>query len=172
MINKLKKVFGNGIAYGIYYFLLCHLIGFMANIPAKSVLKVSIPTALFTLLMNGIIYSRFTKRAKVLEAVTFSEDDTAASKLEGIANHLVEGDLVSGKLCLTENELIFMSFNQKEYRWELTSFNSFDFYPSIFNRGGEFVIKVESGRKLMFEVDFIKLWKNQLKPQLAGMSSL
>jgi len=148
MINKFKKIAGNGWVYGIYYFLLCHLLGFIFNIPAKSVLKISIPIALGTLIMNGLIYSRFTKREKAL-------------KLEGIANHLVEGDLVSGKLCVTEHDLIFLSHNKVEYRWSLISFASFNFYPTIFNKGGEFVIKDENGRKLMFEVDHIKSWKNQ-----------
>ncbi|WP_426484799.1 hypothetical protein [Flavobacterium sp. 2] len=162
MINKFKRIFGNGIAYGIYYFLLCHLIGFIGNMPAKSVLKVSIPVALITLLINGLIYSRFTKREKLLKAITFQEADVVNSKLEGIANHQVEDDLVSGKLCITEEELIFISSNKKEYRWSLTSFASFHFYPTIFNKGGEFVIKDQNGRRIMFEVDYIKSWKNLL----------
>ena len=161
MINKFKKIAGNGWVYGIYYFLLCHLLGFIFNIPAKSVLKISIPIALGTLIMNGLIYSRFTKREKALKAISFTDDDLANAKLEGIANHLVEGDLVSGKLCVTEHDLIFLSHNKVEYRWSLISFASFNFYPTIFNKGGEFVIKDENGRKLMFEVDHIKSWKNQ-----------
>lgn len=162
MIDKLKKIAGNGIAYGIYYFLLCHLLGFVFNIPAKNVLKVSVPIALLTLLINGILYSRFTKREKKLRAITFQVDDVAKSKLEGIANHQIEDDLVSGKLCLTDEELIFVSFNNTEYRWLLSSLASFHFYPTIFNKGGEFVIKDQNGRKIMFEVDYIKSWRRLL----------
>ncbi|MEN2413158.1 hypothetical protein [Flavobacterium mesophilum] len=162
MIDKLKKIAGNGIAYGIYYFLLCHLLGFICSIPAKSVLKVSIPIALITLLINGLIYSRFTKREKKLRAITFKADDAVKSRLEGIANHQIEDDLVSGKLCLTDEELIFVSLNNKEYRWFLSSLASFHFYPTIFNKGGEFVIKDQNGRKIMFEVDYIKSWKKEL----------
>jgi hypothetical protein len=172
MIEKFKKVIGNGFAYGIYYFLLSHLMGFIFNIPAKSVLKISVPIALGTLLINGLIYSRFTKRVKKLQAITFKDADIANAKLQDIANHLIADDLVSGKLCLTESELIFISFDNQEYRWPLTTFSSFNFYPTIFNKGGEFVIKDENSRKLMFEVDYIKPWKNHLKSSANSISHL
>lgn len=159
MLDKLKKIAGNGIAYGVYYFLLCHLIGFIANIPFKSVLKISVPVALGTLVLNGFVSSRFTKREKTLRGITFQAHDAEKSRFDGIANHLIDGDLVSGKLCLTEEELVFMSHNKQEYRWVLTSFESFHFYPTIFNKGGEFVIRDKNGRKLMFEVDYIKTWQ-------------
>jgi len=162
MIDKLKKIAGNGMTYGVYYFLLCHLIGFIGGMPFKSVLKVSIPVALGTLIVNGLISSRFTKREKLLRTITFKESDISNSRLDGIANHLIEDDLVSGKLCVTNQELIFISFDKKEYRWDLESFNTFHFYPTIFNKGGEFVIKDQNGRKIMFEVDYIKSWKKLL----------
>lgn len=162
MIDMLKKIGGNGIAYGIYYFLICHLIGFAGGMEAKSVLKVSVPISLFGMIANGLMYSRFTKRNKILEQINFDTEDTANTKLEAIANHLIDDDLVSGKLCLTENELIFRSHKQEEYRWNLSSFDSFNFYPAFFNKGGEFVIKTKEGRKLMFEVDLIKSWKKAL----------
>lgn len=163
MMKTVIKIIGNGLFYGIAVYILCFCIGyFISNIPLKTIIVISTPIALFALILNGVIYTRFTKPVKVLESITIKIQDSESFIVEAPANHLIEGDIVSGKLCLTDNRLIFKSHEQEEFSWTKSELHTMVFYPSLKNKGGEFTVKNESGRKLMFEVDQLKSWKNVL----------
>jgi hypothetical protein len=70
--------------------------------------------------------------------------------------------LIPGKLFLTDKRLIFKSYKQDEYSWFLNLIHPMKFYPSIFNTGGEFILKDDKENQLVFEVDEIKIWKKAL----------
>lgn len=157
------SIIGNGLFYGIAIFLLCFCIGyFNGNIPVKIIMKISIPIALFALIVNGAIYTRFTKPVKILESIVIKTENIEIMIIDAPANHLIDGDIVSGKLCLTDKRLIFKAHHQEEFIWQKSELHTMVFYPSLKNKGGEFTLKDNNDRKFMFEVDALKLWKKQL----------
>ncbi|WP_269237597.1 hypothetical protein [Flavobacterium flavigenum] len=163
MMKIVIKIIGNGLFYGIAIFILCFCIGyFNGNMPLKNILGISTPIALFALIINGVMYTRFTKSIKILERITIKIEDFESFIIEAPANHLIGGDIVSGKLCLTDKRLIFKTHQGQEFIWEKSELHTMVFYPSLKNKGGEFTVENEAGRKLMFEVDHLKLWKNIL----------
>lgn len=163
MMKTVIKIIGNGLFYGITVYVLCFCIGyFISNMPLKTIIVISTPIALFALILNGAIYTRFTKSVKVLESITIKTEDSESFITEAPANHLIDGDIVSGKLCLTNKRLIFKTHQQEEFIWLKSELHAMIFYPSFKNKGGEFTVKNESDRKLMFEVDELKYWKNVL----------
>ena len=132
---------------------------FIINLPIKDNLLISILIGISALIINGAIYSRFTKSTKILEVIKIEIDTPETMIIEAPANHLINDDIVSGKLCLTKNELIFKAFNQEKFIWNINNLNSMKFYASIKNSGGEFTMLNENNRKIMFEVDNLKAWK-------------
>ena len=163
MIKTVIKIIGNGFFYGIAIFLLCFCIGyFNGNIPVKTIVKISTPIALFALILNGAIYTRFTKPLKMLDSIVIKTENFESFITEAPANHLIDGDIVSGKLRLTDKRLIFKAHHLEEFIWQKSELHTMVFYPSLKNKGGEFTVKDNNDRRLMFEVDALKAWKKQL----------
>lgn len=162
MRKIILKIIGNGFLYGVYAFLLCFLMGYFV-FPIKTLLSVSIPIAICAIIINGAIYTRFTKPIKILEKINISIDNLENVLLQAPANHFIENDIVSGKLCLTDKRLIFKSHTEQEFEWIKSDLHTMVFYPSFKNKGGEFTVKNKADKRLAFEVDQIKMWKNELK---------
>lgn len=168
MAKTLSKIIRNGFVYGVVFFALSFYLGFLFHMTMKDILLVSTPIALLALLINGITYSRFTKSEKALEAITLSShNDVSEIKLQSPANYYIDDHIISGKLFLTDHNLIFKAYqnkgeNEKVYSFALSDFYSFDFFPSLFNKGGEFITADNNEQKLVFEVDELKLWKKTL----------
>lgn len=164
MMKTIIKIIGNGLFYGVATLFLCFCIGyFRGNLPLKTIFTISTPIAFSAMIINGAIYTRFTKPVKVLEKIIIKTEESESVIIEVPANHLIDGDIVSGKLCLTNNRLLFKSHDLQEFTWIKSDLHSMTFYPSFKNKGGEFTLKDKTDRKLMFEVDVIKIWKNELK---------
>jgi hypothetical protein len=156
----MKRIFCNGLAYGIVFFVLSFLLGYFSfRMPLNKSLLVSTPIAVFALLLNGLFYSRFAKSSKKLQNISIQFYHLEKLKLESPANHTINEHLIAGKLFLTDKRLIFKSYKQDEHAWSLHTLHSMEFYPSIFIAGGEFIIRDETGNRLVFEVDDIKIWK-------------
>ncbi|KUJ62959.1 hypothetical protein AR687_06085 [Flavobacteriaceae bacterium CRH] len=136
--------------------------GYAGNLPLKNIFQIAMPIAIFSMLLNGAIYTRFTKPVKVLERITITTQDSETALIEAPANHLIDGDIVSGKLCLTDKRLLFKSHELEEFIWIKSELHTINFYPSFKNKGGEFTVKNQENRRLMFEVDEIKSWKKLL----------
>lgn len=163
MVKTIIKILGNGFLYGIYTLIICFCLGyFVANMPLKNIFEISVPLALCSTILNGSIYTRFTKSKKKLERIVINTQTSEIFIIEAPANHLIAGDIVSGKLCLTNKRLLFKSFEEEEFVWEKSELHTMTFYPSFKNKGGEFTVKDKREIKLMFEVDEIKNWKNEL----------
>ncbi len=161
MLKTILKVFGNGALYGVYAFLFCFLMGYFV-LPFNTLLSYSIPIALCAMIINGAMYSRFTKPVKVLEKIVINTNNSETLIIQSPANHLIDNDIVSRKLCLTDQRLLFKSHSDQEFEWNKSELHSLNSYPSFKNKGGEFTLKNEENRRLMFEVDEIKAWKNEL----------
>jgi len=163
MNTRLKTILLNGLTHGGFFFLLGFLIGYyLFNFPVPKSLLGSAPVGLAGFIIYGFIQSRFTKPLKTLHAITILPDDFEQIKMEAPANHMIEDHLISGKLVLTQKRLIFKSYEQVEHSWLLTQLHSFKFYTSLFNAGGEFILKDENEYQLVFEVDEVRLWKRSL----------
>ncbi|WP_291150792.1 hypothetical protein [Flavobacterium sp. UBA7680] len=163
MKETIVKIISNGFLYGVYAFLLCFCLGIIiAHLPLGLFLEISIPIALCSMILNGAIYTRFTKSVKVLEKIQINTEDFENVMIEAPANHLIDNDIVSGKLCLTDNRLLFKSHEQKEFVWDKAELHTMVFYRSFKNKGGEFTLKNKEDRRLMFEVDQLKSWKTAL----------
>ena len=161
MRKTIVKIISNGFLYGVYTVLLCFCIGYFI-MPLKTLLMFSIPIALCSMILNGAIYTRFTKPVKVLEKIKINKEDFENVMIEAPANHLIDGDIVSGKLCLTDKRLLFKSHEQEEFTWDKSELHTMVFYRSFKNKGGEFTLKNKADRRLMFEVDQLKSWKTVL----------
>ena len=162
----MKRILRNGLAYGIVFFVLSFFLGYYSfRFPLNSSLLVSTPIAVGALLLNGLFYSRFAKSSKKLNNISVQFHHSENLKLASPANHTINDHLVAGKLFLTDKRLIFKSYKQGEYAWSLRTLHSMEFYPSIFIAGGEFIIRDETGNRLVFEVDEIKTWKMSLSDQ-------
>jgi hypothetical protein len=160
----MKRIFRNGLAYGIVFFVLSFLLGYYSfRLPLNKSLLVSTPIALGALLLNGLFYSRFARSSKKLIGISVHLHHLENLKLESPANHTINEHLVPGKLSLTNKRLIFKTYKQDEHTWSLHTLHSMEFYPSIFIAGGEFIVRDETGNRLVFEVDDIKIWKRALQ---------
>jgi len=165
-MKTITAIFQNGLYWGIAFFALSFCIGWCnSSMPLETILGISIPIGLLALVVNGAMYSRFAKPLKVLERIEINTDGRETLILEAPANHLNGDDLISGKLCLTDKSLVFKTHLQEEFSWAKSELQEMDFYRSFKNKGGEFIVKDGNNRKLMFEVEHLKLWKDAL---LAG----
>jgi hypothetical protein len=159
----MKRILRNGLAYGVVFFVLSFLLGYYSfRLPLDKSLLVSTPIAVFAILLNGLFYSRFAKSSKKLNNISVQLHHPETLKLESPANHTIDEHLVAGKLFLTDKRLIFKSYKQDEHAWSLHTLHSMEFYPSIFIAGGDFIMRDETGNRLVFEVDDIKIWKKAL----------
>lgn len=167
-MNKIKTIFGNGLYWGIIFFVVSFCIGyFNSDIPLKTILMISIPIAFLALIINGAMYSRFTKPLKTLEKIEIKIEDDEDLAIATPANHLINDDMISGKLGLTNKRLIFKTYQQEEFAWTKSELHTIVYYRSFKNKGGEFTTNDKNNRKLVFEVDQLKLWKDALS-QLAS----
>ncbi|GAB2811166.1 hypothetical protein [Ferruginibacter profundus] len=164
MNTRIRNFIFNGLTYGIIFFLLGFAGYYILNFPLQKALLNAVPIGVVVFIVNGLIQSRFTKSLKALEAITIPLQYAATVKLDAPANHMIDDHLVSGKLLLTENSLVFISFQQEQYSWPLNGLHAFRFHWSIFNAGGEFIAEDDSKNKLVFEVDEIRKWKKMLTP--------
>lgn len=163
-MKTITAIFQNGLYWGIAFFALSFCIGwFNSSMPLQTILVISIPIGFLALVINGAMYSRFAKPLKVLERIEIKTDCRETVMIEAPANHLIGDDLISGKLCVTDKRLVFKTHLQKEFVWAKSELLEMDFYRSFKNNGGEFIIREAGNRKLMFEVDHLKLWEKALR---------
>jgi hypothetical protein len=164
-MNPAIKVFRNGLIYGIGLFILSYI--FYGNVyPLKQALLISGSIGFAALVINGLLFRRYTKPTKKLDAINITLQDSEILKAQAPANHTIDEHQIPGKLFLTDKRLVFVSCQQEdqeqqEHSWSLTNQQSFKFYPTIFNAGGEFII-ICNDQQLVFEVDELKLWKKAL----------
>jgi hypothetical protein len=162
-MKKTVILLRNGLFWGIAFFILSFCIGyFNINMPIRPLMGLSASIGFFAMIVNGALYTRFTKPLKVLEKIEIQTQPDENLLIEAPANHLRDGSLLSGKLCLTDKRLLFKSHQQEEFIWQQSKLHSFVFYQSFQNKGGEFTLKDENNQNLMFEVDQLKFWKNAL----------
>ena len=114
MKKKLVSIFTNGLPWGMAFFALAFLIGYTGNIGLHATLKISALVAIAALLANGLLHGRFSKSLKKLEAVSLILDDAELLLAQAPANHLIDGNLVPGKLFLTDKKLVFKPFKVVE----------------------------------------------------------
>lgn len=150
------------------FFVLAYAIGYGGNIGQNNTLKIAGFIAIAALLANGLLYGRFSKSQKKLESLSIILNDTESLLLHAPANHLIEGNLMPGKLFLTDKRLVFTTFKagengQRVYEWDAATLTPQGFYKSIWNAGGEFLLKPEGDIAIMFEVNRLKPWKEALK---------
>jgi len=164
-MNSTIKVFRNGLIYGIGLFILSYV--FYSNVyPLKQALLISGSIGFAALVINGLLFRRYTKPTRKLDAINITLQNAETLELHAPANFTIDENQVPGKLFLTNKRLVFIPYkqeekDQKEYSWQLTKRHSFKFYPTIFNAGGEFIISHDN-QQLVFEVDELKLWKQSL----------
>jgi len=168
MKNKLISIVGNGLPWGLAFFALGCVIGFGGNLGQNITVKIATLVAVAALLANGLLYGRFAKSLKKLEALSVTLSGSESLLLQAPANHLVDGNLVPGKLFLTDKRLIFKPFKiienePQEYTWHLANLTPHRFYKSIWNAGGEFLLNTGEEIAIMFEVNTLKPWKLAFK---------
>ena len=164
MTKRVLNIFSNGLPWGIAFFAISFSIGYCnSEMTLKDIFLVSAPVALLALVINGSIYSRFTKPLKVLQGIEIKIHKHEVVIISAPANHLIDGDIMSGKLCLTQTRLIFENLQLEEFVWAKSELHSMVFYRSFKNQGGEFTIKDKNDRRLVFEVDYLKSWKSALQ---------
>lgn len=163
MKTEFKNFIFNGLTYGIIFFVLSFIVGYVSfHLSIKDALLISTLMGVITLVLNGFVQGRFTRSSKTLNAITCLLNDDEDLVMAAPVNHIVDDHLISGKLFLTEKRLLFKSVQDKDLSWLLSEFGAFKFYPSIFNTGGEFIIEHNQQQKLVFEVDEIRKWKKVL----------
>lgn len=163
MKTEFKNFIFNGLTYGIIFFVLSFIVGYVSfHLSIKDALLISTLMGVITLVLNGFVQGRFTRSSKTLNAITCLLNDDEDLVMAAPANHIVDDHLISGKLFLTEKRLLFKSVQDKDLSWLLSEFSGIKFYPSIFNTGGEFIIEHIQEQKLVFEVDEIRKWKKVL----------
>ena len=165
---KIKSVLGNGLPWGMAFFALSFVFGYAFKLGVNNNIKISASAAIIGLLLNGLVYSRFSKSPKQLEGISIKLEELELLILQAPANHLIDGSLVPGKLFLTDKRIIFKPFKPKEgikqeYTWSLTQLEPVAFYKSIWNAGGEFLLKTNNETSEMFEVDKLKPWKEAFR---------
>ncbi|MDI1256681.1 MAG: hypothetical protein PSV16_11330 [Flavobacterium sp.] len=164
MIKRILNIFGNGLPWGVAFFAISFCIGyFNSGMTLKDIFPISAAIALLALIVNGSIYSRFTKPLKILERIEIKIPENENLMISAPANHLIDGDIMSGKLFLTDKKLIFKTHQLEEFVWTKSELHTIVFYPSFKNKGGEFTLKEKNDRKLMFEVNQLKSWKSALQ---------
>jgi hypothetical protein len=164
MKNKLLSILGNGLPWGLAFFALAFIIGYRFNIGLSNTLITGGFVAVPAVLANGLIYNRFSKRLKDLENIYIPLDVSEFVVLQSAANHLIDGNLVPGKLLLTDKRLVFKPFKPREnepqeYMWAVILLKPAAFYKSLWNAGGEFLLDTGEEVPVMFEVNKLKPWK-------------
>jgi hypothetical protein len=142
------------------------MLGKVFSVPTNQTLLMAGSIGFAALMINGLLFRRYIKPTKDLDAINITLKSSELLKLQAAANFTIGENQVPGKLFLTQHRLIFISFEQKdsilgEYSWPLTDQQSSKFYPTIFNAGGEFIIHYKN-EKLVFEVDELKMWQKAL----------
>lgn len=165
-MNQIMKVFRNGLIYGIIFFTFSYILCNLINLPLRETLIMSGSIGFAALAINGLIHRKFTKPLKILQAINTTLQDSEIVKIQTPANHTIDEHLVPGKLFITDKRLVFISCEQEErareeFSWSLAGLQSFKFYPTIFNAGGEFIVYC-NGQQLVFEVDELSMWKKAL----------
>jgi hypothetical protein len=173
MKKRIKNIIGNGLPWGLAFFVLSFILGFTFHLGLHKSLWVSMLTGMGALLVNGWMYSRFTKPVKALEALAVKLDPAESFIIQAPANHLVEDSLVSGKLFLTRQQILFKAYEEEDrlplvYAWDLAHLEPVDFSGSLWNAGGEFVLKTREDVSLLFEVDELKPWREAFELQLVS----
>ena len=164
MKSKIRNFLFNGLCYGIIFFALGFILGyFVIDFSLRTAILNALPMGLLAFVVNGLIQSRFLKSSSTLRSITIDMPGDELLKLAAPANHTIADSLVSGKLFLTGDRLIFRSCEKQEYAWLLTSLHSFKFHPSLFNAGGTFIASADLQNQLVFEVDELKTWKKALE---------
>ena len=165
MNYKLKTIIGNGLPYGILFFCLSFILAYYtSNLGMQKTLAISAIMGICAMLINGMLYSRFTKPLKELEQITIELNDAETLLIQAPANFLIGDGLIPGKLFLTEERMIFKSYpdneeTASEYSWNNADLKPYKFHCSIQNAGGQFRLTASDNTTIMFEVDQIKIWK-------------
>jgi hypothetical protein len=166
MKQKIIAIIGNGYFYGLAFFVLSLLLGYyLTSIGWQKNIGMAFIMGVSALLVNGLLYSRFSQPLKCLENISVELDGSEKLLLEAPANHLIQNNLLPGKLFLTDRRIIFRSYGTDKVTLEEVSWNRLDlvpagFFRSIQNSGGEFLLKKKDDVSLMFEVDSMKPWKD------------
>jgi hypothetical protein len=163
MKNKLTSIIGNGSPYGFLFFALSFIMGYYsADLGLRKTLIIALSISVPAVLINGILYSRFTKPVKKLEQITIELNDAEALIHQAPANFIVDDGLIPGKLFLTHERLIFKSFSVDgetalEYFWNKQGLTIDKLFTTYRNAGGQFRVR-ERDSLLMFEVDDLRVW--------------
>jgi hypothetical protein len=168
MKNKIKSIVGNGLPWGITFFGLSFLLSqFLINIPVQQHIPIDILVGFASMLINGAMYSRFSKSLKNLQRISIDISEPELLLLEEPANHLIDERLIPGKLFLTDQRIIFKPLQEDNnallYAWQLADLTPVHFYGSLRNEGGEFILHTMDDIPLMFEVDNLKSWKDSFR---------
>ncbi len=169
MKNKLAGIFFNGLPWAIAFCLLSLMLCKQFSVDSKNTLYITAITSAAALLVNGLLFARFAKPVKLLESIPLCLNTEEVLLMQVAANHLIEGSLVPGKLALTNKRLIFKPLKStddiaQEYNWLVTHLQPQAFYKSIWNAGGDFLLKPSNDFAIAFEVNKIKPWKEAFKP--------
>lgn len=174
-MQKIRDVLGNGFPYALSFFAISFALGYLVpGLSLKMVLAASVVIGVAAWLANGLLFSRFTKPVKKLQSIVLPNAFLHEVVLEAPANHLIDESMVSGKLFLTAESLIFVA--HESYRegekpakyWTLSQLAPERFYPSFLNAGGVFLLTVNDASTLTFEVDKLKPWKQLLAANASG----
>ena len=174
MKDKVKSVLGNGLPWGVVFFALSFgLSYFISQATLSDKLWMSAGIGICALLINGLIYRRFSKRIETLKEISVNLTDKELVLLEAPANHSIDDTLVPGKLFLTTERLLFTSYAEDDSKAQLCSWHTDEltpksFHPSLWNAGGELLLVTKAGNTLMFEVDKLKVWKESLQDYVIG----
>lgn len=163
--EEVKRIGGNGLPWGVGFFILSFLIGrYLFELTTENDIVISFIMGIGALLANGVVYTRFCKPLRDLKEIWLEIDKAETLLLSCPANHMIDENLVSGKLFLTNKKLLFKAHNDYEIFPEILIVDLADikpgnFYGSPWNAGGEFLLNTTDDNSLMFEVDELKLWK-------------
>lgn len=162
MTDRQKNFLLDSLVWFVALFAITLLVGYTWLHASSVMLLVGTTGSLAGGLILGSFQSRFSTSYKILRAIDIELEDAERLLLEGPANYIINDHMLSGKLILTQQRLLFKSYKEEEYNWQLSTLEHFNFHSSLFNIGGEFVVETDQQAKLAFEVDNLKLWKNSL----------
>lgn len=124
MKQKIIAIIGNGYFYGLAFFVLSLLLGYcLTSIGWQKNISIAFIMGISALLVNGLLYSRFSKPLKSLENISVELGESEKLLLKVPANHLIQNNLVSGKLFLTGHRIIFRLYAIDETTVEEMSWN-------------------------------------------------
>ena len=174
MKDRSKEILMNGMPYGLGFFALAFALSyFPSGMDIFYSAKIAFAVGTFALLVNGLPNNRFIKPVSSLENIWIETNHSELILIECPANHRVDELLVAGKLVLTDQRLLFASSDtddrtQQTYTWLLADLQTHAFYSSIWNPGGEFLLRTRDGTILMFEVNEMKPWRDYFKGDKSG----